>query len=94
MIKHKPLKLKRILSKAELRHIITRIWGLSIDFETLREFNDTDRLYSDAVSVIEGTQSIDSFSSEYICDTYDDLDFIIVYDTLRYLKKRGAIEKL
>ena len=94
MKKNKQLKFKRLPSKAELRHIATRIWGLWIDFDSLREFGDTDQFYSDVIDVINGKTTIDLFSDEYVCDTYDDLSFDLFYNTARYLIKKGIIDKL
>ena len=81
-------------SKAELRHVATKLWGLWIDFESLREFEDTDRFYTDVVDVIKGNLSMDAFSSDYVCDTYDDLSFDVFYNTLRYLLNKGIIDNI
>lgn len=94
MTKSKQLRFNREPSKSELRHIATRIWGFCVDFETLREFNDTPKFYQDVISVIKGDMPIDSFSSDYICDTIQDLDFNMIYDTLRYLLRKGIINEI
>lgn len=85
------LKFKRQPTKAEIRHIVTKIWCVCVDFQSVREYEDMESCYKDAMSVIKSEMTIDAFTSSYVGDTYDDLLFDIVYDTLHYLIKKGII---
>ena len=85
------LKIKRQPTKREILHVVTKIWFLCIDFETLREFDDMNRLYEDAKKVMFGEMAIDAFTSEYICDTMDDMAFDMPYETYEYMKKKQII---
>lgn len=88
------LKFKRQPTKSELRHIATKIWCVCIDFQSIREFDDMDSFYKDVVAVIKSEMTLDAFTSSYVGDSYDELMFDIVYDTVKYLIKKEIIEKL
>lgn len=53
-----------------------------------------DSFYKDVVAVIKSEMTLDAFTSSYVGDSYDELMFDIVYDTVKYLIKKEIIEKL
>jgi hypothetical protein len=85
------LKIKRDPTKGEIRYVVDKILCLCIDYESLREFDDTERFYKDVKHVMFGEMAIDSFTSEYICDTIDDMAFDIPYQIYEYMKKKLII---
>lgn len=88
------MKLKRQPTKSELRHIATKIWCVCIDFQSVREYEDMDSFYKDVIAVINSEMTLDSFTSSYVGDSYDELTFDIVYDTIKYMAKKGIISGL
>lgn len=85
------LQFKRRPTKVELHHIVTKIWCVCIDFQSLRDFDDVDSFYNDTIDVIKSEMTLADFMSNY-GDTCDDILFDTVYDTLNYLTKKGIIK--
>lgn len=88
---NKTIKFKREPSKGELRYIVSKIWGLDVDYEQLKECEELEPYYNDIKGVLTSKMTIDTFSVEYTGDSYDELFFSIIHNTLMYLLKRGVI---
>jgi hypothetical protein len=89
MKKEFKLKIKRQPTEAEIQYVIDRIWRIWIDYESLGEHSDI--FYKDAALAMFGELSIHHVTSGYICDTIEDLDFSIPYETYEYMKKKQII---